>query len=637
MKIDRWLNVLLLGCLLGGVLLSGCSQSHRSDEMSSEKLAVGADASDEAAEEIDAVLEEAEEFYAQGCEHYKHHRWVLARQQFDLALNLLLNADVDDATHDRLSDSYDKLFERIHKLEIEEQYRQGLAQQEIREEAESSDELEAFLSSTRSESASEADAEEVDDSTTTIFTSNEGTLGKIVIDESDELVAKYVKEFSKSHSQYRKGLERAEKYLPVMLPIFKAHRLPPELTCIPLIESNFKVDAVSPAGAVGLWQFVRGTGKNYDLRINSWVDERRDPKKSSEAAAKYLQDLYNMLGDWDLAFAGYYMGEYKVHNAIGRHRTRDLSALAETRAFGNGAKHYVARIKAAILLAKSPEKYGLPPLQLASVPTKMIDVRGGSDLKQVAGKLEVTYDELRQLNPELKQGTIPSDTGRYALRIPKNTKDIVVVAQADREQPKKAAAKETRAKAASASSKSESASKKQKAKTEYLIHRIRRGENLSTIASKYKVDADDIKKANHIRNTRSLQVGQKLKVPVSPHVMSATANTPQFVTYRVEKGDTLYSIAERYHVDVDVLKSQNKMKRTNKLKIGQALKVPVPVVASKHAKESSKRMLTYRVKRGDSLSKIASSFGVSVNQLRQWNGFEAGTTLYPGSRITVWY
>lgn len=628
MNIRKRIHFLLYGCWIGIFLLSGCSQSHHAKDVALEQMSTAGEG--EIISELDNIIQRATAYYEEGIEHYKHHRWEDAHQQFDQALEILLEADMDAETHYRLTDTYNKLFTQIHKLESEESYRDGLAENDVREEAESSDDLEAFLSATRPEFLEE------ESSSISIFENPEGTLGEITIDESDELVMKYVKEFTKDHSQYRKGIERALEYLPTIVPIFKAHKLPAELAFIPLVESNFRVDAVSPAGAVGLWQFVRATGKNYNLKTDASVDERRDPKKASEAAAKYFGDLYGMLGDWDLALAGYYMGEYRVHEAIGRHRTRDINELAETRMFGSGARHYIARIKAAIFVAQHAEQFGLPPVKMHSIGSVVVDVKRGSDLKQLAKLLGISYEELCHLNPELKQGKIPAGAGKYALRIPKSTEAVVLAQQFDAvetsvaEEPAEAVVEK----------KQEAASAKSSAKTlkdDYLIHRVQKGENPSTIAKKYKITVEDIQVANNIRNVKSLQVGQKLKIPTNGKNVEITQAAT--ISHTIQKGDTLASIAKQYQVDLETLKASNKIKKANNLQIGQTINVPVKSVkvASAQGASSDKKMRTYRVKRGDSLSKIAASFGVSVSQLQQWNNFDSGTMLYPGSRITVWY
>ena len=161
------------------------------------------------------------------------------------------------------------------------------------------------------------------------------------------------------------------------------------------------------------------------------------------------------------------------------------------------------------------------------------------------------------------------------------------------------------------------------------MHKVSRGETLAKIAKRYGVKVKDLQNFNNIRNVRSLQIGQNVKIPMS------NKGGPEIITHVVRKGETLESIAKRYRVDVAALKTYNKIKNARRLQIGQKLKVPL----SKRnvlAKNQDKKMLTYRVKRGDSLSKIASTFGVSVSQLKKWNNFQ-GSMIYPGSRIKVWH
>ena len=555
-------------------------------------------------------------------------RWILAHQEFDTALETLLDADVDAETHYMLSQTYDRLFYKIHKLELAQQSLRGLPENEIPQIAESTEELEASLAYTHPEFFEEEEQVQEQPERLSIFEYDPAeVLGEILIDDSDEEIMKYVKEFSRERSQYRKGLERAVYYLPMILEIFEAQQIPPELAFIPLIESNFRVDAVSPAGAVGLWQFVSGTARCYGLKIDKWVDERRDPEKSTRAAAAYLTALYGMLGDWDLALAGYYMGEYKVHQAIGKHRTRDISALAATRAFGNGAKQYVSRIKAAMFLARNHQDYGISFAHLSTMRYETVQVKKGVSLKTLAQQLGITYRELSQLNPELKQGKTPPGSGSYALKVPQGIGSIVIAhLEADL------------ASESSQTSQEQTAStRKAQSTDDNQIYTVRRGDNLSKIARKYGVDAKVLQKINHIRDVRSLQVGQKLILPAAGKTYAGLQGA-EVITHTIQRGETLSIIAKRYGVDIAALKSYNKIKNERKLQIGQTLNVPLPPTSILAQNQDSKdaKMFTYRVKRGDSLSKIASTFGVSVGQLQKWNNFQ-GTLIYPGSRLKVWY
>ncbi len=659
---------------VGVLIITGCSHSTSLQDVGLERIAAQRDIHDDGASvDIWEVIHTAESYYEEGCEHYKRQRWQLARESFDTAIEVLLKSDVDAATHDKLSRMYNKLFYKIHDLEEEQAYLQAITIEEEPEEALSTTQLEAFLSMTQPDLL-EKEPEKTHHS---LFQNSEDTLGEVVIHESDTTILKYVKEFSRERSQYRRGIEeRVALYLPMMLHVFQEQHLPAELTLIPLIESNFRVDAVSPTGAVGLWQFIRSTAKCYGLRVDKWVDERRDPEKSTRAAAKYLHDLYDMLGDWDLALAGYYMGEYKVHKAIGKYRTRDMSTLAKTKAFGRGAQLYVSRIKAAILLAKSPENYAIKTLELLPRNYEMVSVKRGRGLKDLARQFGVSYQELRRLNPELKRSQTPPGKGLYTLKVPQGVAPIML-ASASVEQD--------------ASADSKAPAKKQARSTstagEYWTYKVRRGDSLSKIAQKYGVKMAVLRDINSIHNVKSLQVGQKLKIPQSGRVSGASKRA-EVITHTVKRGDTLGSLARRYKVKVTTLKAYNNIRNERHLQIGQKLRIPptgtayaithtirrgdtlgrlakrykvdvatlksynkitndkslqigrklkVPLSGSNVFAKNNSEMVTYRVKRGDSLSKIASSFGVSINQLRKWNNFKKGTLIYPGNRIKVWY
>jgi membrane-bound lytic murein transglycosylase D len=611
---------LFFSLFVGVFIVTGCSQTKNVDELALENTVVEDDfVWDGELPELMEVILQAEALYDEGSELYKEHQWTKARDVFDQALEVLLEADVDTETHYRLSQTYDKLFFKLRKLELEQEYLQTVELDAEEEEEElSTDQLEAFYLSTGDEKrflASES-------SERGLFQNAEETLGAISIDLTDATIKKYVRDLSRTRSQYRKGMERAARYLPMMMEIFREHHVPTELAMLPLIESNYRVDAVSSVGAVGLWQFMRTTAKCYGLRVDTWVDERRDPEKSTRAAAKYLSDLYAMLGDWDLALAGYYMGEYKVHKAIGKYRTRDISTLAETRAFGHGAKRYVSRLKAAVVLAMNPEQHDMTPIELHPVNAGSIQVKRGSSIKTLANKLGISYNSLRSLNPELKQSKIPPGKGLYALKIPENTDvDTIALTQAVAAEPAEPA---LRKKSASKNSVTPSA-----ASEEFWTYRIKKGDNLSKISKRHGVDIDTLKSLNNIRNVKSLQIGQKLKIPA--------ANGPAVITHTIQKGETLAKIATRYKVDANTLKHYNNIRNERRLQIGQSLRVPLSSssVLAKNGGEA--QMFSHKVKRGDSLSKIAAHYGVSVSQLRKWNGIGTRTVLYPGDQIKVWY
>jgi len=214
-------------------------------------------------------------------------------------------------------------------------------------------------------------------------------------------------------------LERSGKYLALMKEILKAKNMPEDIAFLPLIESGFNPNAYSVARAVGPWQFIASTARNYGLTIDWWRDERKDPVKSTEAAANYLKDLYEMFGSWNLAMAAYNAGEGKILRAINRTKSDNYWALLNTRHIKKETKEYVPRFIAATLIATNPHDYGfadldyLPPLRYDEV---VLD--RPVDLDIAARCAETSLDMIRELNPEIRRWSTPANVSSYALRIP---------------------------------------------------------------------------------------------------------------------------------------------------------------------------------------------------------------------------
>lgn len=214
-------------------------------------------------------------------------------------------------------------------------------------------------------------------------------------------------------------LSRSERYLPMIRRIFQEQGLPQDLVYLPMIESGFNPRAVSPMKAVGLWQFIEGTARRYGLKVNEWVDERRDPEKSTKAAARYLKDLYGQFGCWYLAAAGYNAGENRVEGVVNRHDTRDFWVMAQNHLLPQETCNYVPQLIAAVLIAKNPEKYGFnranPRGPLAYVRKKVPE---GANLRQFADSLGLSYETLQELNPEVRGDCAPLDQKDYSVRVP---------------------------------------------------------------------------------------------------------------------------------------------------------------------------------------------------------------------------
>lgn len=220
----------------------------------------------------------------------------------------------------------------------------------------------------------------------------------------------------------RKYLARSTRYLPMIREIFQEHGLPEDLAYLAMIESGFNPHAYSHAQACGMWQFIRGTAARYGLTMNDYVDERRDPEKSTHAAAKYLLDLYKQFGSWYLAAASYNCGEKRVQREIDNSNHKSFWDLSANQRLPNETQNYVPQMIAATLIAKNPEKFGfkgipyLPPLQYDTVK-----VDETTSLAAAAMACNVPPEEIQTLNPELRRGITPPYAGSYTLRIPKGT------------------------------------------------------------------------------------------------------------------------------------------------------------------------------------------------------------------------
>jgi len=222
-------------------------------------------------------------------------------------------------------------------------------------------------------------------------------------------------------------LSRSGKYIDLMKEILKEKDVPEEIVFLPLIESGFNPYAYSPARAAGYWQFIASTAKRYGLEINWWKDERRDPVKSTVAAANYLKYLHEMFGSWNLAMAAYNAGEGKILKALNRTKTDDYWALLNTRHIRRETKDYVPKFIAASLIANSPQKFGFEDLEYhPPLNYDKVTIKSPLDLEVIAACAETTEEIIRELNSELRRWCTPPDVTEYVLRVPEGKKDIFI-------------------------------------------------------------------------------------------------------------------------------------------------------------------------------------------------------------------
>lgn len=227
-------------------------------------------------------------------------------------------------------------------------------------------------------------------------------------------------------STFKKWLERSARYSPYILKELQTNNLPQDLIYVAMIESGFVPHAKSHASAVGIWQFIQPTAQRYGLRVNWWIDERRDFTKATKAAIEYKKDLYKMFGSWHLVSASYNTGENRIMRLIEKHRTNDFWELASMNTLSDETVNYVPKIIAATLIAKSPALYGFKDLSY-NVPFIFEEamVPGGTDLGNLAHYIGVKEHYLKDLNPDLLRGFIPREVKQHLLKVPVGSKPLV--------------------------------------------------------------------------------------------------------------------------------------------------------------------------------------------------------------------
>jgi membrane-bound lytic murein transglycosylase D len=350
---------------------------------------------------------------------------------------------------------------------------------------------------------------------------------------------------TKGRRQFTIWLKRYAVYGDLLKAILREHGLPEELVFLAMIESGLNPKAYSRASAVGMWQFVYATGKKYGLQRNWYIDERRDPVKSTEAACAYLKDLYTQFDNWYLALAAYNGGSGRITRAIHLHQTEDFWQL---HSLPKETRNFVPYFLAVAIIGRNPSQYGFTLPQVTSFTYDEVFLEKSADLAVLARSAEISLKTLREYNPELRQSATPAEGG-YTLKLPPGKKDIFL---------------------ANFSALPED----QRFAPQYIVHRVRRGESLWSISKKYKVSIHDLAAVNKIRNRHKIQVGQKLTIPIRGSVYAG--GSPELdglvkVVYTVKRGDTLSHIAENYKTRASKIRRWNNLKYGDYIYPGQKL------------------------------------------------------------------
>ncbi|MEM9666539.1 MAG: LysM peptidoglycan-binding domain-containing protein [Bacteroidota bacterium] len=430
---------------------------------------------------------------------------------------------------------------------------------------------------------------------------------------------------------------RSATYFPMMEQILREEQMPDELKYLSMIESGLNPRARSRVGAGGLWQFMPATGREYGLNRDHWIDERSDPEKATRAAARYLRALHRQFDDWHLALAAYNCGPGRV----ARVKRRVEAEIGRTATFWDlyqqlprETRNYVPMFIATTQILTNPAAYDLEPVTPGPrYAYEWVQVEGMTDLRVVAELAGTTVETVRALNPEVRQWTTPPTQSGYAVRVPQGLG--ARFAQAYAALP----------------------ADERRGQTGYTV---RRGDTLGKIARRYNTTVSALREANGIRGSL-IQEGQTLYVPVRLETYAA-ANTgatqvsyeadrsgppvrlasaveerrapapaPAATSYRVQRGDNLTTIARRHGVSVRDLRAWNNLS-SDRIQAGQRLAL-VPG-ASAPVRAPERAATTYTVRRGDNLTTIAQRHGVSVRDLRAWNGL-ATDRLQPGQRLAI--
>jgi len=416
-----------------------------------------------------------------------------------------------------------------------------------------------------------------------------------------------------------RGLDRAGRYNEMIRSVLKQEGVPQDLIYLAQAESAFQPDAVSRAGARGIWQFMPYRGEEYDLSRSYYVDDRSDPEKATRAAARHLRDLYGMFGDWYLVMAAYNSGPLSVAKAIQRTGYADFWELQKRRVLPKQTQNYVPIILALELVAKQPQLYGVQVDPEKPPQFDTISLSHPIDLHLVADAANADVDDLRLLNPELLRNITPNQPG-FQLKLPAGTsKNFEENIQQVPEEKW----------------------------TSWRLHSTEAGETLSDIARHYRVTVPAIEAANHLEPHATVPPGFLLDVPTAPPVV-------HLVRYRVQRGDTLAGIADRFDVTVAELKrwnhisgnhvsrgvhlriyagSESAQSSSVKPKSAQNESQGLQNVAARSSDQS--KTLEHRVKPGETVYSIAREYRTTVSAIREANGFLADRPLQAGDVLTI--
>lgn len=417
-----------------------------------------------------------------------------------------------------------------------------------------------------------------------------------------------------------KWLRRSEQYLGHVRQVFREKGLPEELIYLPFVESGYNPRAYSRAGASGMWQFMPATGRKFGLRYDWWIDERRDPYKATQAAAAYLQRLYDEFDDWYFALAAYNAGEGKIRRAVRALDARDFFELTEKNhrlryrsRLRRETRNYVPKFLAILKIIRNLEPLGFETIdETNTIKLATVQVRGGTDLLALCKAIDMPWSLFHRYNRAFRRYVShPDMESPVYLPIEK-----VADAEAFLKSPKSVPY------------------------SGYRVYAIRSGDSWYRLSRLYNVPVSVLKRVNNYRSNL-IRPGQRVMIPLSSRTAKAVnshAKTRRIASkrgnYVVARGDTLWDISRTYGVSVNTLLRANGMTSAKRLQIGQKLYIPGQDGGADKA-AAVKNALVYRVRHGDTVWDIARRFGVSHRDLLRWNKLSSRSIIRPGDTLYV--
>jgi len=489
-----------------------------------------------------------------------------AKQEFNRAVDVLLESPYGARTEPRIREHFDRLIDRISTYEVRA-LATGDGFTEKKYEPASIDELLA-MSATLGTTPTAPGLKDTVQSDLLIN-------GHDIPIPLNQRVLSYIELFQgRLHDFIEEGMKRGSKYLPMIQSVFRAEGLPLDLAYVPLVESAFKPNALSRVKAKGVWQFMTGTALENGLRHDWYIDERSDPEKATVAAAKYLHTLSKIFGgDWHLALASYNGGPGRMQRALKTARVDNFWTLTEkSKILPRETREYVPMILAAMVIARNPAQYGFDFESEDPTVFDKVTLPRPVDLRRVAEWTDSSIDEIQALNPELRRWTTPVRDTNYELKVPAGMADVVAARLTDAPSVDLASLK---------------------------FYTVKRGDTLPLIARKLHVSKADLAEANYLPALARVTAGQKLMVPNEAGVLMAARTDRQApatearstvahagqlaepaemsnrvkASYAVKRGDTLASIARLYSTTVASIRNWNPRLSGGQLAAGQRLTI----------------------------------------------------------------